>query len=886
MGASHILLGSYVAVYSAGIEEHGLNSYTMKAEVMIDISQHHSKFVSELANTSFLIVMCSVFLAISIALLLLFEWMYATVGMIFEGVMLTLIEGSFLMIKSLLASCLFVGSVCAVSLPDVVSVYPIPHDVILTGDLFDAPRGIVFAGDPIDKDAGRVLKEAFDANGGLFTVTVKSIEQTVVGAYTLTVTAMGAVIETGDPSGQFYAAQTLSQMARNSKLQPCVIKDWPDVAFRGTVEGFYGLPWSFEARKSQFRFYGKYKLNTYIYGPKDDPFHGFSNRWREPYPADQAEKIKALIRVAKENKVNFVWAVHPGRDISWKTDKDILACIEKFEMMYALGVRSFAIFFDDIGGEGARAEMQVKLLNRVNRDFVKKMPDVTPLILCPTQYNRAWSGGEYLTILGTQLDADISIMWTGNSVCTDITRESMDWINNRIQRKAFIWWNWPVSDYVRPKLLLGKAYGVDVKNKGQYSGFVSNPMDKPEASKIALFGVANYTWNITGHNPDIAWRDGIAQLFPECAEAIQCFAEHNADQGPNGHGYRREESVMLAPVAMRISQKLRANEMPDQADVAVLRAEFANMVRSADTILAKCQDRLFVNETENWVKYFREQALAGLILCDGIEKKVAYDTAITHTLQVYEKMDAIDAEQKKRPYQAGTRTGMRVIKPLMDEMMSNSFVNLQRDVLGKVLDVKEPALYRTIGTVPSLARATATRSGKYINFNRVMEVTTVKPGEWFGLILPEGVYANYIHANFETADAAKQGQIELSRDDGVTWKKQWTRNAGNEMQTSLAIDEKVNAARYINTSDKSVELKVGMFKLDVPDGAMANVAASMRDGQLTSFYRLQAGQSVTLLNVNASFKIIAVGDYTTQYQDETLVIKANTLTHIFEVLSK
>ncbi|WP_186439068.1 beta-N-acetylglucosaminidase domain-containing protein [Akkermansia muciniphila] len=51
------------------------------------------------------------------------------------------------------------------------------------------------------------------------------------------------------------------------------IIDWPDIEFRGTVEGFYGTPWSHEARLSQLRFYGQNKMNTYIYGPKDDPYH-------------------------------------------------------------------------------------------------------------------------------------------------------------------------------------------------------------------------------------------------------------------------------------------------------------------------------------------------------------------------------------------------------------------------------------------------------------------------------------------------------------------------------------------------------------------------------------------------------------------------------------
>lgn len=166
------------------------------------------------------------------------------------------------------------------------------------------------------------------------------------------------------------------------------IQDYPDVRFRGVVEGFYGTPWSHEARLRQLRFYGENKLNTYIYGPKDDPFHSSPN-WRKPYPAKEAARLAELVKVADENEVDFVWAIHPGLDIRWETsDRDSL--MAKFERMYDLGVRSFAVFFDDISGEGAKADRQVELLNYIDDHFVQVKPDVTPLIVCPTEYNKGW----------------------------------------------------------------------------------------------------------------------------------------------------------------------------------------------------------------------------------------------------------------------------------------------------------------------------------------------------------------------------------------------------------------------------------------------------------------------------------------------------------------
>lgn len=271
-------------------------------------------------------------------------------------------------------------------------------------------------------------------------------------------------------------------MSQKGRLEACAITDWPDVKFRGVVEGFYGTPWSHSARLSQLDFYGRNKMNVYIYGPKDDPYH--RDRWRVPYPEAEAKRIQELNEYAKKCGVNFYWAIHPGVDIKW-TAEDRDALLAKFEKMYELGIRSFAVFFDDIWGEGTKADKQAELLNYIDNNFIQKKHDISPLVMCPTEYNRAWANDEkgYLRTLGTKMNKSVEIMWTGNSVVHCIDKESMEWINQRINRKAYIWWNFPVSDFVRDRILLGPAYGNDLTIAGDLSGFVSNPMEHAEASK-------------------------------------------------------------------------------------------------------------------------------------------------------------------------------------------------------------------------------------------------------------------------------------------------------------------------------------------------------------------------------------------------------------------
>ena len=99
--------------------------------------------------------------------------------------------------------------------------------------------------------------------------------------YYLKIDKGGITIAANDARGAYYGVQTLVQLLALPQLPLIEIADYPDIPYRGVVEGFYGTPWSHEARLSQLDFYGRNKMNTYIYGPKDDPYHR-TPHWRNP----------------------------------------------------------------------------------------------------------------------------------------------------------------------------------------------------------------------------------------------------------------------------------------------------------------------------------------------------------------------------------------------------------------------------------------------------------------------------------------------------------------------------------------------------------------------------------------------------------------------------
>lgn len=491
--------------------------------------------------------------------------------------------------------------------------------------------------------------------------------------YYLKIDKKGIVVAGADRRGVFYGVQTLVQLIALPKLPLVEVTDYPDVPYRGVVEGFYGVPWSREARLSQLDFYGRNKMNIYIYGPKDDPYHSSPN-WRKPYPAQEAEQLKELVECARRNEVLFYWAIHPGKDIRWNTeDRDLL--MEKFESMYRLGIRAFAVFFDDISGEGTSAEKQVELLNDIYHNFVKVKGDVAPLLMCPTEYNRLWTKleGGYLATLGGKLHPDIGILWTGDKVVACIDKPTMQFVNPLLKRKAFIWWNFPVSDYVRDRLLLGAVYGNGTDIDDDISAFISNPMEHAEASKIALFSIADYAWNMDAYKSDASWRRAVRYLMPGHAAALQVFASHNSDLGGNEHDFRREESEQIRPALERLLDAYCREGKREVAAASAVTEECERMIASADLLLASDENPALIKEITPWLiqfkllgEYGREVLCMLAAQCDG--KKTELEKAASHAKALQVLMKKIDATYNQNGFQPGVKTGSCHLKPAFDRL--------------------------------------------------------------------------------------------------------------------------------------------------------------------------------------------------------------------------
>ena len=346
-----------------------------------------------------------------------------------------------------------------------------------------------------------------------------------------------------DTDGTYYAANSLAQVVRGNRVPGLEIRDWPTMRYRGSIEGFYGTPWSHEDRLDHLDYLGDHRMNTYEYAPKDDPYH--RERWRDPYPAEKLAQLGELVTRAARNKVDFTFALSPGLSICYTSDSDYQALIAKFESLYALGARSFNVPLDDIDynswhcaadeakygtGGGAAGQAQSELLNRVQREWVATKPGVAPLQMVPTEYYNV-SETPYKKALREQLDAAVVVHWTGIGVVPrTITAAQAAQAKAVFGHDILIWDNYPVNDYAAGRLLLADYSGREPGIAEHVAGVISNPMNQAAVSKAALYSFAELGWNPARYDEQASWHRALAERAGgdrRTTEALEVFADLN-----------------------------------------------------------------------------------------------------------------------------------------------------------------------------------------------------------------------------------------------------------------------------------------------------------------------------------------------------------------------
>jgi hyaluronoglucosaminidase len=512
-------------------------------------------------------------------------------------------------------------------------VSPTPQQISRTSADVPVPSSVVLATDGSTDTAAKdlltsVLREhgvrRITSGGPGFVVRLGGAGQSVpeqAEGYALSVSRKEITIGGRDGAGQYYGVQTLRQLFVRSghgwAVGGAAVRDWPNMALRGSIEGFYGPPWTTADRLRQLAFLGEVKANTYIYSAKDDTY--LRAKWRDPYPAEELGTLGELVRSATAHHVDFTYALSPGVSICFSAPADIAAVEAKFQAVYDLGVRSFSLPFDDISytkwncdgdqaafgapGQAAAGKAQVSLLNTITEKFVKTHTGVRPLQTVPTEYSDL-KDSPYKTELREHLDPSVVVQWTGTDVVPpSVTTEEAAQVSTVYGRKVLLWDNYPVNDYEQSagRLLLA-PYAQREGGLSEYlNGIVANPMNQEAASEVAEFGAADFAWNDAGYAPERSWPEALARIAggdPRATAALTVFADLEHLAPTFGPAPWQPQAPVLAAKTAEFWARWNAG---DHRSLRDLRAYAVEIRDAAGVIRGGRVQRAFVTEAGPWL---------------------------------------------------------------------------------------------------------------------------------------------------------------------------------------------------------------------------------------------------------------------------------------------
>ena len=266
--------------------------------------------------------------------------------------------------------------------------------------------------------------------------------------------------------------------------------------YAGVIEGFFGRQWSWADRAAYAAMLGSNGFDFYIYAPKGD--QNLRHSWNEDWPDETWTELLRLKEIYLDRGVQFGIGLSPF-DVQQNYDRAAKdALIAKTQRINNLDPDIFCILFDDMKGD-------VENLARIQVDMSHLISGASKArrkIVCPSYYSDdpvlekvfGKAPANYLEDLGRGLDASLDIFWTGPLVCSvDYPRGHLEDVARRLDRKPFLWDNYPVNDGARKSNHLHLAPFRSHDCADLIAGHAVNPMNQANLSRLPILTlVASY----------------------------------------------------------------------------------------------------------------------------------------------------------------------------------------------------------------------------------------------------------------------------------------------------------------------------------------------------------------------------------------------------------
>lgn len=642
--------------------------------------------------------------------------------------------------------------------------------ILISLDKADLPKGVEDEENVLDKKEGYVLFSDNDINA--------KGQITLIGAD-----------QQGIWNGVLSLKQLIDQKNTDGNFAEVELNDYPDIPMRGYVEGFYGLPWSPENRILVAEHASEYKINTYIYAPKDDPYH--KDQWRDLYPDEDLAKLKALVDTCKANNVEFIWCAHPGNGYNYSGDTDYNKLIAKIEQLYSIGVRRFGLSYDDLGGNSNGAN-QSALITRVGNYLDETHGDCGPMFTVGQRYTDGWGSdwNIYLKPFLEGLKDEVVVMWTGKNTGGNIDADAFDGPKNKLgyDQQLGAWFNYPVNDMAFGRILMGAVDNMDPELEG-LRGFFMNPMNQAQASKVSIFQGADYSWNIHDYDYNWSWDQALKAVSPDHTAALKRYADNTSKH--SFEDIAMDESKELQPILNAFDAAVVSGENFDEA-FAALRAKFDEMLADANELLAM-EDAPLLADLESHLKSYKDMAEAGIAAMDAFEAATQLDSTVMNEkaqlcatkLADSNKHTILAMNRTNGYYQVKVEVGTGYIKPFLGSIthkLNKVFAN----------SMSAPAVDEIISSSNKATGTIAIENGNYV----ITVNGTLRKNQYAGVALAAPVMAKTITANAEQAAKAANLKAEYSL-NGVEWKD----------VADLTENAPVTFVRFLNTGEETVTLK-------------------------------------------------------------------------------
>lgn len=262
----------------------------------------------------------------------------------------------------------------------------------------------------------------------------------------------------------------------------------------GVIEGFYGRPWSWEARRSWVGHLGRTaKHRCYVYAPKSNVYLG--QQWRTVWPREQWLPLVDFSEHCRNNAVRFGIGLSP-REITLKAD-DLKALRTKVKELAILKPDIFCLLCDDTEALADTSQSQAILMETV----MEELPSTTEILFCPTWYSldaklvKLYGAPplRYYEDLGERLPDSVGVLWTGERVCSQ-RHSQAHWeaISAQLQRKPVLWDNSVANDgeHIHQYLKVRPFPPQWCSLRTWSAGVLLNPMNQPFVAQLLFAHLA------------------------------------------------------------------------------------------------------------------------------------------------------------------------------------------------------------------------------------------------------------------------------------------------------------------------------------------------------------------------------------------------------------